>query len=335
MLGSKYLDGTLSFLQREMDKEYHNTETINEMSEEVKEEETSNDSIASFEFPPISLLSSDSETESTECSVAVADENVDGRFKQKSLTKNVSTESENKGFKSTETTTGKTIVSLEMIEALLKSKTNSSDADTVPLPTIADDKSDAAIHRSSKLSDFLDQTRVEQPSVADSSTFMQNLDITPSIMMPSHSRNIISTQANSSEINCNDISMEDSNSKTHFKNENSRSDKAVPVNNVKKEITSIFDIDSEGDDIGVFLNEVADYVSTTYSLEQQMDIRLEICDLVTAAEIEEIDEQTINTNITENENIAFEPLSEIKHKLVAPPQMLQMYDLSSDSESSM
>lgn len=321
VLSSKYLDGTLNFLKAKFENDENYIHGVAVSPAEVQQGK-SNDSSVAFEFPPISLLSSsDSDTDSATSTATEKEAHTNevlSNRKEKTIKKlpcidKLRSESEENFSETTEKTTGKTIVTLDMIEALLRSKTDSSSLDTGgSLASYSDDQNDAATHQNLTLPIFKHHSNFDKRSVSgpNTSTFMQNADSTSSVILVSHPRTITNTQADIKSTNDANISMAESNCNSFMVSNHENYDSSINEAN-KKEISSILDINSEAEDIELFLNEVADYVSSSYTVEQQSNIRLKICALVTAAEIEEIDEQCDSPRADiKNENLAMDQLSD-------------------------
>lgn len=321
VLSSKYLDGTLNFLKAKIENEDNYIHGVAVSPAEVQQGK-SNDSSVAFEFPPISLLSSsDSDTEGATSTASEKESHTNevlSNRTKKTIKKlpcigKLRSESEENFSETTEKTTGKTIVTLDMIEALLRSKTDSSSLDTGgSLASYSDDKNDAATHQNLTLPIFKHHSNFDKRSVSgpNTSTFMQNAVGTSSVILVSNPRTITNTQADIKSTNDGNISMAESNCNSFMVSKHENYDSSINEAN-KKEISSILDINSEAEDIELFLNEVADYVSSSYTVEQQSNIRLKICALVTAAEIEEIDEQCDSPRADiKNENLAMDQLSD-------------------------
>lgn len=62
---------------------------------------------------------------------------------------------------------------------------------------------------------------------------------------------------------------------------------------ITKKTVSILDVDSEESDMNIFFEKLAEYVTNTYPLQKQIDIRSKLCTLASEIEAEDIDQKTL------------------------------------------
>ncbi|XP_028172494.1 uncharacterized protein LOC114361598 [Ostrinia furnacalis] len=232
---SKYLDGTLKFLEDEIEKEKRKKKS------------------GGFHIPPVLASKSatgkgwDSDT---------TDEESDTNYEE--TTSNVSRDEK---------------------QSLIKRKINVDEASNSEEPKIkaACYKSNASIIKlSSTLTFAKDDDEKTKPDIKDFAVVQELPSTTSEISSQSELKDISITGSHST-----DMSMEIC--KTLPEND----DPSAKVEKIKKEVSSILDVNSEEDDIKLFFSEICDYVLNCYTHDEEIDIRWKVFSVLSEAEKED------------------------------------------------